>query len=70
MRFNPKWIIGKTVASVEMNTLRDGSTTGHASHNPVIHFSDGSRIWFTVIEGSDKYGNEYGLSVGYTKAAR
>lgn len=70
MHFNPRWIAGKTVARVDMNTVRDGSSSGHASHNPVIIFDDGSKIWFNVIEGSDKYGNEYGMSIGYAKPTR
>ena len=65
MKFNPKWIVGKRVASVEMNPLRGGQSGGSVSHNPVIYFADGSQIWFTVQEGSDKFGNAYGVGISY-----
>lgn len=69
MRFNPKWIIGKIVASVDMQKIEHGSSGGGPSYDPIIHFTDGSKIWFTTIEGCDP-GNEYGIDIGYTKARR
>ncbi len=54
MRFNPKWIIGKTVERVEMNPFesrefpeRIGSMV---AHDPCIYFTDGSSIAFSTEE--------------------
>mgnify|MGYP001582537152 CR=1 FL=1 len=43
---NPKWIIGKTVASVDMQPYDDGR--GGTAHDPVITFTDGSSIRFQI----------------------
>ena len=63
--FNPRWIVGKTVASVDMRPFRylDDTTT---SHDPILTFTDGSSIQFIVEETA---GGEYGVDIIYTKAA-
>jgi hypothetical protein len=54
--FNPKWIKGKVVARVEMNTESLHAGRKGVKHNPEIHFTDGSRICFNVVEDEDNYG--------------
>jgi hypothetical protein len=70
MTFNPQWIVGKTIASVEMNPfprgLHEESRRGIA-HNPVIWFTDGSRIEFSTEETEV---GEYGTAISYAKARR
>lgn len=44
----PRWIIGKTVASVDMNPQRDGR--GGTAYHPVIRFTDGSMIVVHAVE--------------------
>ena len=66
MRFNPKWIIGKTVASVEMNPFPKGSlreSRSGVAHQPCITFTDGSRIWFSTEETE----GDYGTAIAYVK---
>ncbi len=62
--FNPKWIVGKTVARVDMNPFSDGK--GSTTFRPYIMFTDGSRVWFSTDETEV---GEYGISVGYSSAA-
>lgn len=62
--FNPKWIVGKTVARVEMNTFNAGGGRGVA-HDPTIVFTDGSRIAFVADELED---DGYGIRVIYVRA--
>lgn len=63
--FQARWIVGKTVAKVEMNPTDDGR--GHKAHNPVITFTDGSKITFVTQETER---GEYGTAVVYHNAAR
>jgi hypothetical protein len=41
---NPRWIVGKTVARVDLGCFPDGR--GDTAHNPGIWFTDGSSIGF------------------------
>lgn len=65
MTLNPKWLIGKTIASVEMNAepARERARSP-LMHKPVITFTDGSKITFTAEE-SDFGG--YGVAINYWK---
>jgi hypothetical protein len=67
VNFNPKWIIGKTVARVEMNAepAREASADKTLMHSPCITFTDGSRITFTAEESD--FGR-YGVDIDYWKA--
>lgn len=58
--FKPKWIVGKTVASVDMGRFSDGR--GGTAHTPVIEFTDGSKILFSTEETDV---GEYGTSILY-----
>ena len=60
--FNPRWIVGKTVARVDMNPWDSGK--GNQAHSPVIHFTDGSSIRFVTEETEI---GEYGTAVVYQK---
>lgn len=68
MKFNPKWIVGKTIASVEMNPKRD-RIRHDTIHSPVIQFTDGSRIYFTTEESETcaSDGSYYGTGIVYSK---
>jgi hypothetical protein len=57
---NPRWIVGKTVARVDLNPFDDGK--GATAHAPVIYFTDGSSISFSTEE-TDMEG--YGISINY-----
>lgn len=48
LRFDPRWVIGKTIADVQMRPFPDGR--GRTAHDPRIVFTDGSRITFHVQE--------------------
>lgn len=66
MTFNPRWILGKTVARVEMNPFQKslhGERHGVA-HDPRIIFTDGSSIAFSTEETEV---GSYGTSISYTK---
>ena len=62
MSFNPRWVVGKTVASVDMRPGDDGR--GGTAHDPVITFTDGSRIRFVTEETET---GEYGVDIAYHK---
>jgi hypothetical protein len=68
MTINPKWLIGKTIAKVEMRPFnsRDNGEKGTA-HDPHITFTDGSRIWFTTQETEV---GEYGTCISYEPGKR
>ncbi len=63
--FNPRWIIGKTVASVDMRPGPDGR--GGTYHTPTIYFTDGSLVWFTTQETEV---GEYGTQITYYRPKR
>lgn len=63
--FNPRWIRGKTVESVDMRVFDDGR--GCVAHNPMIRFTDGSFIFFVTEETES---GEYGTDVVYVKATK
>ncbi len=64
--FQPRWIIGKTVARVEMNPFSAGGYgRGETAHNPRIYFTDGSSIAFHTEETET---GEYGTDIDYRKA--
>ncbi len=72
MSFNPKWIIGKRVRAVKMNSFhpRDGYAGidyGRTMHHPVIEFEDGSEVVFQTEEHPE--GDGYGVSIIYRKPA-
>lgn len=54
---NSKWLVGKTIARVDMHPFaRNADGTGTA-HDPTIHFTDGSSIVFMTEETEvDRYG--------------
>lgn len=66
--FNPKWIVGKTVASVDMRPF-DMSLEfkGAKATDPAITFTDGSYITFTTQETGT---GEYGTHINYHKPSR
>jgi hypothetical protein len=62
---NPQWLIGKTIARVDMRPFdaSDGkSRKKRTAHNPVITFTDGSAIEFSTEETET---GEYGTSINY-----
>lgn len=61
----PRWLVGKTVARVDMNPFPDGR--GGVAHSPVITFTDGSCARF-VVEETDTA--DYGVAITYTPARR
>lgn len=64
--FNPKWIVGKTVASVGMRKFdMSREFKGAKANNPVITFTDGSAITFTTQETGT---GEYGTDISYHKS--
>lgn len=58
MSFQPHWIVGKTVAKVDMGNWRgDGDTSDR--HDPTIWFTDGSSIGFLTEESESlSYGTD------------
>ena len=65
MTFSPRWIIGKTVARVEMNPFERGLHQARGvAHNPRIVFTDGSSITFSTEETEV---GEYGTAIEYWK---
>jgi len=64
MAFDPRWIVGKTVASVEMRPFRAREGSREVTHAPRIFFTDGSHIAFT---GQETDFGAYGVGVGYYK---
>lgn len=60
---NPKWIIGKRVARVDLGVFKDAH--GKICHKPSIWFEDGSHLTFTTeeVEG----GSDYGTHISYWK---
>lgn len=63
--FNPKWIVGKTIARVDMRMF-DMSREFHGAkaHDPLITFTDGSSITFVTQETGT---GEYGTDISYHK---
>lgn len=59
---NPNWLVGKTIAAVELNAEPD--RRGGKAHRPVIRFTDGSSISFTTQETD---GGWYGTSINYRR---
>lgn len=58
-RFNPRWIVGKTVASVDMQRSTSGVTEDDRKIcNPIITFTDGSSIRFSTQEAEGGYGTD------------
>lgn len=53
-RFNPRWIVGKTIATVDMQPFEgyENPEIGARKqcHDPIITFTDGSRIQFITEE--------------------
>lgn len=71
MSFNPKWLLGRTIVAVEMNTARVRPANGgeaRTMHQPVIFLDNGASIGFTVEEHPD--GAEYGIDIGYARHSR
>lgn len=69
MSFNPKWLIGRTVVSVEMNPYRarDAPQDRSIAYNPVITLDNGAQIRFVAQETD---GSEYGVAIVYNAVAR
>lgn len=66
MTINPKWLVGKTIASVDMRPFEksDQASKNDVAHNPIIRFTDGSAIYFVTEETG---GSEYGTAICYRK---
>ncbi len=62
-RFDPRWIVGKTITDVAMNHFDNGRKTRATS--PRIIFEDGSSISFVTQETEI---GEYGTQIVYTPA--
>ena len=60
---NPRWIEGKTIAYVALRPFDDGK--GGTAHDPVIGFTDGSKIAFVTEETEV---GAYGTTIIYRKA--
>lgn len=65
---NPRWLVGKTISSVEMNPF-DAHVSGKlvVAHQPVIRFTDGSSIAFYTQERDD---GEYGTGIEYISPSK
>jgi hypothetical protein len=71
---NPRWLVGKTIARVEMNPfeahdpnqIRCGSGR-RVAHDPRIYFTDGTSISFVTEETEI---GEYGTDIVYRKKGR
>jgi hypothetical protein len=51
----PAWLHGKRIAKVEMRAFDNGR--GQLTYDPVLHFNDGSMLYFIVEETeSQNYG--------------
>lgn len=64
---NPKWLRGKTIATVEMRAFDDGKGDRGKAHAPVIRFTDGTCITFYTQETET---GEYGTGITYHKKTR
>lgn len=65
---NPKWIVGKTIASVDMCPfLARPDSSRELAHDPIVTFTDGSRITFSTQETEV---GVYGTSIDYRPASR
>lgn len=62
---NPRWVVGKTVASLDMQPCPDGR--GGTYHTPVITFTDGSSIKFSTEETEV---GVYGTDISYRPPPR
>jgi hypothetical protein len=69
MAFNPNWIVGKTIERVTMNPFMWQEPWGEkiTAHAPVIHFTDGSSIFFSTEETG---AGEYGTEITYVKSEK
>jgi hypothetical protein len=57
-RFNPRWVISKTVERVDMRPFPDGR--GGTAHAPIVRFTDGSALTFLTEETEeDGYGTDF-----------
>lgn len=64
--FNPRWIVGKTVAKVEMNSFEAAPDVNRRlAHDPRVTFTDGSSIRFVTQETEV---GEYGVEIVYRPA--
>lgn len=64
--FNPKWVRGRTIVDVIMNTttIREGALSMQM-HNPCFVLDNGAEIVFMAEE--DPEGGEYGVQPIYRK---
>lgn len=63
--FHTRWVVGKTIARVEMNPFNAGGQgRGTTAHDPEIFFTDGSSIRFITEETET---GEYGTEIVYRK---
>lgn len=67
MSFNPRWVIGKRVARVEMRPFLARDFGPEKATNPRVIFHDGSYIEFFTQETD---GGEYGTGIRFTKAQK
>lgn len=67
MKFNPKWIIGKRIKSVELRPFNRYEYSKGTTTDPVITFDDGSSIRFLTEETEV---GEYGVAICYSKPSR
>jgi hypothetical protein len=63
MAIHESWLVGKTVASVDLRHFDNGR--GGKATDPVIRFTDGSYIFFSTIETEH---SDYGTEIVYVSA--
>lgn len=65
-RFNPKWIIGRTIVACDMRPFQANDPTlkgtKETAHDPVITLDNGAKLYFQTEETEI---GEYGTSVVY-----
>jgi hypothetical protein len=59
-RFNPKWIIGRTIVAVDMKPFSDGR--GGTVHDPAFTLDNGAKVSFITEETYDR---DYGVNILY-----
>lgn len=68
-KLNPAWIVGRTIAAVEMNAARVPDGPGYRTmHNPTVTLDNGAKLFFLTEE--DPNGGEYGVDIGYVPPPR
>lgn len=66
-KFNPRWVIGQTITSIEMNKFETDCSEHPFTFDPVICFNNGARLGFTVAETEN---GVYGIEPFYIPPPR